>query len=142
MDTVLILQPLIAMAILTLFVALRMLCSRVTAMRKLKIHPQQGQDAKKLNAMLPSEVARIANNYNHLFEQPVIFYVICLALAVMQQVDEIHIWCAWLYTALRFAHSWVQTTIDYVMLRFVLFVMSWMVLAVMLVRVAIYAFGI
>ena len=35
---------------------------------------------------LPSEVARIADNYNHLFEQPTLFYAIAISIAVLVMV--------------------------------------------------------
>lgn len=72
--------------------------------------------------------------------QPVLFYAVCIALAVMQQVDSVHIGCAWVYVALRITHSIVQTIIDLVMLRFGLFVLSWLALAVMVVRGAMSVF--
>jgi len=140
MDAADILKPLFAMALLTVLVALWMLFTRIPAMMRLKIHPQAGQDAGKLREKLPHEVNRVANNYNHLFEQPVLFYAVCLSLAVLGHVDPFFVYSAWVYVALRVCHSLVQGLFDVVILRFYLFIASWVVLIVMIVRESLILF--
>ena len=83
---------------------------------------------------------RISNNYNHLFEQPTLFYAVAISIAVLGHVDSLHVYCAWAYAVLRIAHSLVQATVDIVMIRFGLFLLSWAVLAVMTVREALALF--
>ncbi len=141
METAAILKPLFAMAMLTVSVALLMLFTRIPAMMRLKIHPQKGQDTRKLREFLPHEVNRVSNNYNHLFEQPVLFYAVCLALAVLGHVDSFFVICAWSYVALRTAHSLVQCLLDIVIIRFYLFIASWLVLIIMIAREALALFG-
>lgn len=135
-----ILKPVMAMALLTLCVALWMLFTRIPAMIRLKIHPQKGQDTRKLREYLPHEVNRVSNNYNHLFEQPVVFYAVCFCIAILGHVDAILVACAWVYVALRVVHSITQARFDVVIVRFYLFVASWFVLAVMIVREALNLF--
>lgn len=135
-----ILQPVFAMAILTFIIALWMLCTRVPAMVRLNIHPQKGQDTSKLRDLLPHEINRISNNYNHLFEQPTLFYVIALAIAILGNADSFNVICAWIYVALRTAHSLVQTLVDIVVIRFYLFIASWLVLGVLIIREALNVF--
>ncbi len=142
MDANAIFQPMFIVALLTVLVTLRMYFTRVGAMKKLRIHPQKGQDTTKLKALLPEKVNRVSNNYNHLFEQPTLFYVVCLAIAFLDQVDGFFVTCAWLYAGLRIAHTLVQITIDYVMARFSLFILSWLVLAAMIVKVSFLVFGV
>ncbi|WP_100644434.1 MAPEG family protein [Alteromonas facilis] len=139
MTTTSIIQPVIAMGLLTFLIALYMMITRVGAMSALKIHPQKGQDTSQLKALLPAEVTRISNNYNHLFEQPTLFYATALAIAVLAQVDAIYVGLAWSYVIVRSLHSLVQITIDKVLLRFALFCLSWLLLAAMLVRLAFFA---
>lgn len=135
-----ILQPVIAMALLSFVMMLWMYATRIPAMKKLKIHPQKGQDTGELKQLLPKEVSRVSNNYNHLFEQPTVFYALCIVIALLGHTDTIHLTCAWAYVVLRVCHSLVQATIDKVMLRFVLFSMSWIALGVMIVREAFNVF--
>ena len=141
MDAQLILQPVFVVALLTLAITIWMYFTRVGTMKKLKIHPQKGQDTHKLRELLPKEVSRISNNYNHLFEQPTLFYAVAISIAVLGHVDAIHVSCAWGYAILRIIHSLIQTTIDFVMARFVIFVMSWVLLAVIIIRESLSIFG-
>jgi hypothetical protein len=141
MEANLILQPVFVVGLLTVVMTIWMFVTRIPAMLKLKIHPQKGQDTNKLRDLLPKEVSRVSNNYNHLFEQPTLFYAVSLSIAVLGHVDVLHIGCAWLYAVLRITHSVVQATIDLVLARFVLFIMSWVVLSFMVTREAITVFG-
>ena len=141
MQAHLILQPVMIMALLTFVMASWMYFTRVSAMKRLRIHPQKGQDTSKLKDLLPSEVTRISNNYNHLFEQPTVFYAVALVIAVLGHVDQVNVICAWAYTGLRIIHSLIQATVDKVYARFIVFVISWLVLAVMIVRESLAVFG-
>ncbi len=134
MEASAILQPVFALGLLTIVVTIYMYITRVASMRKLRIHPQRAQDTNSLKELLPKEVTRISNNYNHLFEQPTLFYAVAISIAVLGHVDSFFVICAWLFVAIRVAHSIVQTTIDKVMVRFSLFLLSWLVLAVMVIR--------
>lgn len=135
-----ILKPVFVMALLTFVMALWLLVTRVPTMAKLKIHPQKGRDTAELRKLLPDSVNGPANNYNHLFEQPVVFYAVCLSLAVLNHADSFFVNCAWIYVALRIVHSLVQATIDVVTIRFYLFISSWLVLATMIIREALILF--
>jgi hypothetical protein len=135
-----ILQPVLVLALLTLAITLWMLLTRIPEMNRRGIHPQQAQDTRKLRDLLSPESNRVANNYNHLFEQPTLFYAVALSIAVLGHVDALHVQCAWAYAILRIAHSGVQATVDIVMIRFSLFALSWLVLAVMIVREALAVF--
>jgi hypothetical protein len=90
--------------------------------------------------LLPSEVRRIADNYNHLFEQPTLFYAVCLTIAVAGHVDAWAVNLAWAFVAIRVVHSLVQSTANIVMLRFSIFMVSWLVLIAMMVREALVIF--
>ena len=141
MHPALILQPVFVLVLLTVIITIWMFVTRIPAMKKLKIHPQKGQDTGKLKELLPAEVSRISNNYNHLFEQPTIFYAVAISIAVLGHVDSIHIVCAWIYVVLRIIHSLVQATVDKVFIRFILFSLSWIVLSIMIVRESLLVFG-
>lgn len=135
-----ILKPVFAMALLTVFVTIWMAVTRVPAMMRLKVHPQKGQDTRTLREHLPHEVNRVANNYNHLFEQPVLFYAVCICLAILDHADAFMVNCAWTYVAIRVAHTFTQAKFDIVIVRFYLFIASWLVLACMIIKEAIALF--
>lgn len=140
MDPVAILQPVFVVGLLTVVMALWMVATRVPAMSKHGVHPQKAQVTSKLHDLLPSETMRISSNYNHLFEQPTLFYAVAISIAILGHVDALHVQCAWAYAVLRILHSLVQATIDLVTVRFGLFALSWAVLAVMTVREALALF--
>lgn len=136
-----ILQPVFVVALLTMGMAVWMFLTRIPAMSRLKIPPHKGQDTHQLRELLPSDVSRVANNYNHLFEQPTLFYAIAISIAILGHVDMLHVGCAWAYAVLRIIHSIVQASIDFVPARFALFILSWLVLAIMLVRESLIIFA-
>ena len=134
MDAMELVRPALVLAGWTLVMVVWMFATRVPAMSKAGIDPQQAQDTSRLPDMLPPEVQRVANNYNHLFEQPTLFYSVVLLIVVTNQVDALHVGCAWAFTVIRIAHSCVQATVDIVMARFSLFLLAWVALAVMILR--------
>lgn len=120
--------------LLTLVMLCWMGATRLPAMRRLRLGPDAGAHTAQLRAQLPSEVQRVADNYNHLFEAPTVFYAIALLVAFAGLADPLHAICAWAFLLLRVAHSVVQATVNRVALRFLLFALSWVALGVMIVR--------
>jgi hypothetical protein len=141
MEAKLILQPLFVVALLTVVMKIWMFLTCISAISKLQIHPQKGQDKNKLRDILPKEVTRISYNYNHLFKQPTLFYAVAISIAVLGYVDPLHVGCAWVYATLRISHSIIQATIYFVLVRFTIFILSLIVLSVMVIREAFIVFG-
>ena len=120
-----ILLPVATLVAWTLVMALWMLATRVPAMQKAKMHPEKAKHTGgETWAALPTEVRQVADNYNHLMEQPTIFYALALALAISGEAGSIDVWLAWAYVALRIVHSIWQATSNVVMVRFYLFLVS------------------
>lgn len=118
-----------ALALLTFLVGLRMLAVRVAEMRARRIHPQavalSAQRAQRLDD------SRASDNYNHLFELPVLFYGLCaLALATTHVPGWLPA-AAWLFVALRIAHSAIQCSYNRVMHRFAVFLAGFALLGAM-----------
>lgn len=140
MEAIQILRPAIVLGGWTAVMAIWMAATRLPALARASIAPDQARNTAKLNDLLPDEVQRVARNYNHLFEQPTLFYAMAIMIAILGHVDSLHVQCAWLFVALRIAHSCVQATVDIVLWRFSLFVLSWLALALMIAREVIAAF--
>ncbi len=128
-----ILLPVFAMGALTTVMLVWMLATRIPAMAKAGMDANEGKDTVALKR-LPIEVSQIADNYNHLFEQPTLFYAVAISIAVLGHVDATHVWCAWAFVALRVVHSVVQATFNDVNVRFTFFILSWLALVIMIVR--------
>jgi len=83
-------------------------------------------------AKLPVHVRRIADNHNHLYEQPTIFYAVCLAIAVLGHTTETLVLLAWAFVVARVVHSLVQALINVVLVRFAVFLVAWAALLTMI----------
>jgi hypothetical protein len=125
--------PVMALVAWSLVIWLWMYVRRLPAMSKAGIRPQEAAFPGGLNG-LPASARQAADNYNHLMEQPTIFYAAALAIQVDGHADGWALHLAWAYVALRVAHSLVQVTVNVVSLRFPLFVLSTICLAVMVAR--------
>ena len=91
----LIFQPVIVMCLLSFFMMIWMYATRLPAAKKLE---QDGVDVQKfshpssIGGIFPSKVERVADNYNHLFEQPTIFYAISFVIWGLEHTDIIHLY--------------------------------------------------
>ncbi len=120
-----ILLPVATLVAWTLLMALWMFATRIPAMQKAKMHPEKAKHTGgETWAALPTEVRQVADNYNHLMEQPTIVYALALVIAISGEAGSIDVWLAWAYVALRIVHSIWQATKNVVMIRFYLFLAS------------------
>jgi len=87
-------------------------------------------------ATLPAVVRWKADNYNHLFEQPTIFYPVVIIAALQTECTDTDVVLAWAYVVLRVVHSVFQATVNRIEVRFVLFSLSSLVLLALVVRTA------
>ena len=83
------------------------------------------------------DIRTVTGNYNHLMEQPTLFYAVALTLAISGTGDGLNATLAWAYVALRVAHSLVQAIHNRVVIRFGLFALSTVSLATLTVHAAI-----
>ncbi len=127
------LTPVLALASWTLIIWVWMYATRIPAMHKAKIDPQSAIHPGSLST-LPTKVRVVADNYNHLLEQPVIFYALIFYTHLAGAADAVNIWLAWGYVILRIAHYFAQIILRKVMVRFSLFVVSSIVLIIIAFR--------
>ncbi|WP_300541981.1 MAPEG family protein [Maricaulis sp.] len=125
--------PVLALVAWTLVMWLWMYATRIPAMQKAGIDAGKIQDPAELNS-LPIEIRRIGHNYNHLHEQPVIFYALAIYSHLVGVADELNIMLAWAYVGLRILHSLIQALWNFVPVRFLVFVAGSLVLIAMTVR--------
>ena len=114
-----ILLPIAAMVVLSAIVGGALLAQRTAEMRRRRIHPQAVATSSQMAAKL--ERTNIADNFRNLFETPVLFYALCLAMAITQQVSAAMFAAAWAYVALRVLHSVIHCSYNRVMHRFAAF---------------------
>ncbi|WP_429910480.1 MAPEG family protein [Glycocaulis sp.] len=125
--------PLLVLVCWTLVMWVWMYATRIPAMQKAKINPARMKEKSEMD-VLPRSVRQIADNYNHLHEQPVIFYALVTYSHLVGVGDAINIGFAWTYVILRIVHSLVQSTTNFIPLRFGLFTLATLCLFVIAIR--------
>ncbi|MEO6152703.1 MAG: MAPEG family protein [Croceibacterium sp.] len=137
-----ILQPVVALAGWTMVMWAWLYATRIPALRAAGIDadslvrdPDGG-----LDQVLPRHVQWKAHNYNHLHEAPTVFYAVAIVLAITGQGDGLNATLGWAYVAIRVVHSLVQATVNRVMARFTLFMLSSLFLLALIVHAAITVF--
>ena len=132
--------PVLALVAWTFVMWFWMYATRIPAMRKAKI------DVAELSRtgaplVLPPEVSRVADNYNHLHEQPTLFYALALATQLANAADPVAVSLAWAYVASRVVHSLVQATVNVIPVRFAVFALGSFLLLALLVRTVMQTAG-
>ncbi|MFK7828769.1 MAG: MAPEG family protein [Congregibacter sp.] len=131
--TTTILTPVIALVSWSLIMWLWMYATRIPAMQKAGISASKMRESSELN-VLPLSVRQVADNYNHLHEQPVVFYALAFYCHLAGTADELNVLIAWIYVGLRVLHSFFQAVVNFIPVRFALFVLSSLCLVALCVR--------
>ncbi|MEQ8403675.1 MAG: MAPEG family protein [Oceanicaulis sp.] len=118
-----ILTPVLVLASWTLVMWLWMYATRIPAMNKAGINPAKLKEKSELD-VLPRGVRQVADNYNHLHEQPVVFYALAVYSHLVGVETSVTIGAAWVYVIVRIAHSLWQATVNFIPVRFALFALG------------------
>lgn len=118
------LGPVIALVAWSLVMWLWMYATRLPAMAAARMKPDPQAPAGEQMAQLPARVRWKADNYNHLMEQPTVFYAITLTLVLLGEHSPASLALAWSYVIMRVVHSLVQALGNKIELRFLVFVLS------------------
>jgi hypothetical protein len=132
-----ILAPAAALVIWTIIMLLWLAGTRLPALSKLGVDLSKaapGGRGQDIDPNLPPSVAWKSHNYAHLMEQPTIFYATIMILAISGGATDLSVYLAWSYTILRVIHSIWQATVNKVSIRFVLFMLSTLCLAILAVQ--------
>jgi hypothetical protein len=122
------LTPILALVVWSLAMWAWMYATRIPAIRKAGIDPANAREPSSLDR-LPLSVRQVGYNYNHLMEQPTIFYALVLYTYLAGQQNGLNIVLAWAYVALRVVHSLIQATVNVVLVRFAVFTAGTLLLA-------------
>jgi len=128
------LTPVLALILWTFVMWVWMYKRRIPAMQAISKDPQDFINDPTFGSKIPAKARWAADNYNHLHEQPVIFYALMFYLQLTGQGDSIAMYLAWAYVVIRILHSLVQVTSNRVMTRFPLFVLGTFALIIMASR--------
>jgi hypothetical protein len=132
--------PIIALVLWTFVMWVWLYATRIPAITKNRIPLDPDQTKEAFNAQVPPQARWKADNYNHLHEQPTLFYAVTLTLAALGAGDTLNTGLAWTYVMLRVAHSLVQATTNVILRRFWIFVAASVVLLALTLRAAVLVF--
>ena len=136
-----ILQPVIALVLWTFVMWAWLYATRIPVIRGKKAALAPTLTREEFQAFIPPSVRWKADNYNHLMEQPTLFYAVALTLALIGAGAGWNAYLAWTYVALRVLHSLVQATVNVILLRFAIFMVASVVLLILAVRAGLSVFG-
>ena len=134
------LAPVIALVAWTAVMWGWMYATRIPAILRLRIRLDGNLPRGEQMATLPPRVRWKADNYNHLFEQPVLFYATAISLAMLGDDSGASLLLAWGYVALRIVHSLWQALFNRIPVRFALFLLSSLALFALVARAALRVF--
>lgn len=136
-----ILAPVTALLLLTAVVWAWMYATRLPAIAKMGMKMDPNLPKGQQMSELPANVRWKADNYNHLLEQPTMFYAVALTLALLGAGEGLNVTLAWAYVGLRVVHTLHQALWNKIEVRFVIFSISSLVLFALVFRAAALIWG-
>lgn len=120
------LGPCVGMVSLTALVWIKLYVDRIGEMRRRRVDPQALASASAKAEILQKTAA--SDNFRNLFEVPVLFYVLCVAVTATGAATQALVTAGWAYVALRALHSLIHVTYNRVMHRFTVYAASTLLL--------------
>jgi hypothetical protein len=115
--------PMVAMVAITFVAWLVMFIRRIGYMQANRLDPQAAP-VRVARTGYGEAAEQASDNWTNLFEAPVLFYALCLALAVTGQASDGMIAGAWVYVGLRAVHTAIHLSYNKVMHRFAAYAVS------------------
>lgn len=121
-----ILAPVVVLACWSLVMMYWMYFTRFPAMKRagIVLKGRIGARPGALDGVVEDHVQWKAHNYNHLMEQPTLFYALALTAALMDHGDGLNLYLAWAYVGLRILHSLIHAVTNVVRHRFLVFALA------------------
>lgn len=105
--------------------------TRVRAIKSGKIDP------KYFKAYLgphPDELIVVGRHYDNQFQAPLLFLVTCTTHLIVDRVNMLTLFLAWLFIATRVGHSWVHLGKNKLQKRVLFFAAGWSVILMLWVQ--------
>lgn len=133
-DQLQLLLPVLVLITWTVVMFFWMYATRIPAMQKSGMNPDDARHPGTYFDKMSSDVRSVADNYNHLHEQPTLFYALMFYIAVTDGGSQLVTYLSWGYVILRIAHSFVQVLSPKVLVRFSVFALASLALVVLTVN--------
>lgn len=132
--------PIFAMFSLTLTVLVLLFKARVMATRQKLVSPAYFL-TYSTNEREPEKALAMSRNFTNLFEAPTLFYVVCIAIIVVNAENFILIGLAWAYVIARVLHSLIHTGSNNLRWRIFSYMVSWVFLTALWIGLLVSTFG-
>ena len=123
-----ILDPMLAMLVWSGFIVAILLMTRIPVVIKQWGNLQYAKHSDELRQKMPDKFRYITDNYNHIFEQPTLFYAALIYIQLVDTASQTNISLAWAYVSVRVIHSLIQLTSNNVSWRAASFATSSLIL--------------
>ena len=123
-----ILNPMLAMMAWSGLIVAILLMTRIPSVIKQWGNLQFAKHSDELRPKMPEKFRYVTDNYNHIFEQPTLFYAVLIYIQLADTANKINISLAWAYVSLRMVHSSIQLTSNNVSWRAASFATSSLIL--------------
>jgi len=121
--------PLFALVLLTLLVGFSLGIYRFRAVSSGKVTP--GYYRLFRGAVPPDRMEQLSRNFSNLFEVPLLFYVLAILCLVTGIESRLMLGLSWLYVVLRYVHSAIHISYNHPLHRFLVFLASVLVIAIL-----------
>ncbi len=131
------LAPAAVLILWSLLMLLWVVFTRFPAFKKAGIDLQSAPPGGRyvdVESAMPPEVNWKAHNFNHLMEQPTLFYAVIAVLSLAGAGTDTNVMLAWGYVAFRILHSLWQSLVNTIPIRFLFFLLSTICLFVLAVN--------
>lgn len=114
MDKILIIYPILAVVLMNFIVMFHM---RYMISKAIKNRDVEYKYFKAYESSVPEYLLISRHHYKNFFEIPILFYLLCLVLYMIDDVSAIDLWIAWLFVIFKGVHSYIRITSNYVPYR-------------------------
>ena len=114
MDKILIIYPILAVVLMNFIVMFHM---RYMISKAIKNKDVEYKYFKAYESSAPEYLLTSRHHYKNFFEIPILFYLLCLVLYMIDDVSAIDLWIAWLFVVFKGIHSYIRITSNYVPYR-------------------------
>ena len=114
MDKILIIYPILAVVLMNFIVMFHM---RYMISKAIKNRDVEYKYFKAYESSAPEYLLISRHHYKNFFEIPILFYLLCLVLYMIDDVSAIDLWIAWLFVVFKGVHSYIRITSNYVPYR-------------------------
>ena len=123
-----ILNPMLAMMAWSGLIVAILLITRIPVVIKQWGNLQFAKHSDELRPKMSEKFRYVTDNYNHIFEQPTLFYAVLIYIQLASASNQMNISLAWAYVSLRVVHSSIQLTSNNVSWRAASFATSSLIL--------------